>query len=824
MIERTSRPLTRRVLMVDDELLHPTTTGGRAVRALVDELRARGIDTVEALSCEDGVSVVVSDSAIHCVFINWTLGENNRHSHAEATDLLRAVRSRNAKIPIFLMADQKVAGTITIEVATLADEFIWLLEDTAAFMAGRAQAAIERYLQGLLPPFAAALARYDREREHSWAAPGHQGGIAFLKSPVGRVFFDFYGENLFRTDMGIERAALGSLLGHSGPIGESERYAAKVFGAHRSYSVLNGTSASNRAIMSACVGDGEIALCDRNCHKSIEQGLVLTGGIPVFLTPTRNRFGIIGPISPEQLEPAAIRKSIAANPLAKNASSQRPVYAVVTNCTYDGMCYHAADAEARLAKSVDRVHFDEAWYGYARFNPMYVDRYAMRGSPDEHPTDGPTVFATHSTHKLLAALSQTSFIHIRDGRGAIDHGRFNEAYCSQASTSPLYALIASNDVAAAMMDGPGGQVLTQDVINEAVACRLAVARVHQEFRGRKDWFFAPWNAEEVRDPKTGKRTPFHEVPPDLLATDPSYWVLHPGESWHGFERIPENWCMLDPIKFGIVCPGMKPDGQLDSRGIPADIVTAYLGRHGIVPSRTTDHMVLFLFSVGITKGKWGTLLNTLLDFKADYDRNAPLDQVLPHIVAAAPARYAGMGLRDLGDQMWEHMKKSRQGYWQAQAYATLPSAEMTPRRAFQQLMAGAAEKVPLDQMANRVVAVGVIPYPPGIPIVMPGENLGGMDGPWLTYLRILLEYGHRFPGFAKEVEGTEERDGTYHVYCLATAARRPATDDRQREDRVQFEDSDDPDFVPPGAERASRRRKVPVAAGSSSGSRRRNSG
>ena len=112
------------------------------------------------------------------------------------------------------------------------------------------------------------------------------------------MFFDFFGENLFRTDMGIERGALGSLLGHSGPVGESERYAARVFGAHRTYTVLNGTSASNRTIMTACVGDGEIALCDRNCHKSIEQGLALTGGIPVFLAPTRNRYGIIGPPPP----------------------------------------------------------------------------------------------------------------------------------------------------------------------------------------------------------------------------------------------------------------------------------------------------------------------------------------------------------------------------------------------------------------------------------------------------------------------------------------------------------------------------------------------
>jgi arginine decarboxylase len=766
MIGRAHRADVRRVLMVDDELAHPTTAGGRAVRALADELQGRGIEVVEAHSCEDGRATLLSDSAIHGVFVNWTLGRNDRQSHAEATELLRALRGRNATVPVFLMADRKVAGTVTVEVATLADEFIWLLEDTAAFIAGRASAAIERYVEGLLPPFTAALARYDREREYSWAAPGHQGGMAFLKSAIGRVFFDYYGENLFRTDMGIERAALGSLLGHLGPIGESERYAARVFGAHRSYSVLNGTSAANRAIMSACVGDAEIALCDRNCHKSIEQALVLTGGIPVFLRPTRNRYGIIGPIPPARLAPGAIAQGIKANPLARAAARARPVYAVLTNCTYDGMCYHAAGAEALLAKSVDRVHFDEAWYGYARFNPMYRDRYAMRGSPADHPADGPTVYATHSTHKLLAALSQTSFIHVRDGRGAIDHGRFNEAYCTQASTSPLYALIASNEVAAAMMDGPGGQALTQEAIDEAVACRLAVARIRQEFLAKREWFFAPWNPEEVRHPKTGKRIPFHEAPAELLATDPSCWVLRPGEAWHGFDDLPDEWCLLDPIKFGIVCPGMKPDGQLDGRGIPADIVTAYLGRHGIVPSRTTDHMVLFLFSMGITKGKWGTLLNTLLDFKADYDRNAPLAEVLPQILAAGPDRYAGMGLRDLGDALWAHMRKNRQGHWQAQAYATLPKPVMTPRRAFQRLMAGEAEQVPLDRMANRVVAVGVIPYPPGIPIVMPGENVGPKDGPWLTYLRTLQEVGHRFPGFAKEVEGTVEQDGVYQVYCL----------------------------------------------------------
>ncbi len=227
----------------------------------------------------------------------------------------------------------------------------------------------------------------------------------------------------------------------------------------------------------------------------------------MFLSPTRNRYGIIGPILPERLGPKAIAKTIARNPLAQAASSPRPVYSVLTNCTYDGLCYDAADAEAQLAKSIDRIHFDEAWYGHARFNPMYRGRHAMRGNPDEHPKDGPTVFATHSTHKLLAALSQTSYIHIRDGRGAIDHGRFNEAYCSQASTSPLYALIASNEVAAAMMDGAAGPTLTQEVIDEAKSLLQSLRSMRRRCNKSDAWHLRccrlsprrePWNTSSRR--------------------------------------------------------------------------------------------------------------------------------------------------------------------------------------------------------------------------------------------------------------------------------------------------------------------------------------
>ncbi|WP_339511142.1 Orn/Lys/Arg decarboxylase N-terminal domain-containing protein [Pseudomonas sp. RL_15y_Pfl2_60] len=766
MIGRTNKKLMMRVLVVDDDLGNPNSARGRVLAELEEELRGRNAELVLATSYEDGLACVTSDAALHCFCVDWTLGQNDTASHIQALELLRAIRQRHERAPVFLMADRDAKKSITVEAMELADEFVWMLEDTAPFIAGRVVAAINRYLEHLLPPFTDALLRYTVKDEHSWAAPGHQGGIAFTKSPIGRVFFDFFGENLFRADSGIERGNLGSVLDHSGPVGESEAYCARVFGSHASYAVLNGTSGSNRTIFMACVGENQYALCDRNCHKSIEQGLVLTGGLPIYMTPTRNRYGIIGPLLPTQFEPERINAAIASHPLAAQAKGNKAVYAVVTNCTYDGMCLNVEKAEDMLAQNVDRIHFDEAWYGYARFNPMYEGRFAMRGEAKDHQPDQPTVFATHSTHKLLAALSQSSFIHVRNGRNPIEHSRFNESFVIQATTSPMYALFASNEVGAAMMDGNGGYSLTQDTIREAVDFRQALARTHREFAERGDWFFEPWNAPQIKDAKTGELVDFADADAEQLTTDPSCWTLEPGAQWHGFEGLEEGWCMLDPIKVGIMVPGMGADGKLLDEGIPAPILGAYFYRKNIVPSRITDFMVLCLFSIGVTKGKWGTLISVLLAFKRDYDNNLPLAQVLPDLVAQAPERYSGMGLRDLSQEMFEFMRNSRMDDLQASAFGSLPKIETTPRAAFQALQAGEAELLPLAQAANRVTGVGIMPYPPGIPIVMPGENLGPLDGPWIRYIQALQDWGNHFPGFEKEVEGAVHKDGDYHFWCL----------------------------------------------------------
>jgi arginine decarboxylase len=765
MIERSIKRLSMRALVVDDELDEPSARG-RAARTLVQELENRAVEVVKASSADDGTSVIVSDAAIHVILMDWSLGEDKHHARALA--LLELVRSRNDKIPIFLMAERGAVSSIPVEVMQMADEFIWTLEDTAAFVGGRVVAAIRRYLEVVVPPLAAAVIKFTQEYEHSWHTPGHAGGTAFLKSPVGRIFFDYYGENLLRSDISISVGALGSLLDHTGPIGEHERYAARVFGAHRTYCVTNGTSMSNRVIFMAAVGRGQIALCDRNCHKSIEHSLVMTGGIPTYFVPLRNRYGIIGPIPPERLSAAAIQAAIKANPLVTKGVETRPVYSVVTNSTYDGLCYNARRVEELLDPSVDRIHFDEAWYAYARFNPIYRDRHAMHGDPKDHK--GPTTFATHSTHKLLAALSQASFLHIRDGRSPIPHARFNESYMMHASTSPLYPIIVSNDITTAMMDGPGGPALTSESIQEAVAFRQTMGRVHREFAQKKEWFFSTWNADKVREGGGGKKVAFEDASPDWLATDPDAWVLHPGDNWHGFGDIEDGYCMLDPIKVSIVTPGVADTGGLAKWGVPASLVTAYLHRRGVEVEKTTDFTILFLFSLGITKGRWGTLLNVLLDFKTDYDRNAPLAEVLPDLVNDAPETYAGMGLKDLATRMFATLEETRRTHWLAEAFSTLPTPAMTPDAAYQQLVRDQIEHVPLDQLANRVLATSVVPYPPGIPMLMPGETTGAADGPYLSYLRALWAWDGKFPGFGLDTHGVEKKEGIYYVQCLKKGA------------------------------------------------------
>ncbi len=369
--------LPLKVVVVYGEEIVAGTAVARAARALGDELRARGLEVILAQSAADGTSVVGADPLVGCLMVDVDLDQDDG-----AARVLRAFRGRNDRAPVFLFGQHSQISSVPLSTLKMVDEFIWLLEDSPTLMAGRVETAIRRYREHLLPPMFSAMLQHADVHEYAFGTPGHLGGTAFLKTPVSKAFFDYFGENMLRSDLSIGMAPVGSLLHHSGPIGESEKYAARVFGADRSYTVTNGTSTSNRILFMACLTENDIAVCDRNCHKSIEHGLTMTGAIPVFLVPHRNRYGIIGPIYPEDLRPEAVRARNDGHPLTGSVKGQKPRYAVITNSTYDGLTYNVTRVIEVAGHAIDRLHFDEAWYAYARFNPLYRNRHAMFGEPE----------------------------------------------------------------------------------------------------------------------------------------------------------------------------------------------------------------------------------------------------------------------------------------------------------------------------------------------------------------------------------------------------------------------------------------------------------
>ncbi|EFL19203.1 Orn/Lys/Arg decarboxylase N-terminal domain-containing protein [Streptomyces sp. C] len=755
------------------------------LRRIGKELENQGLELRWAPSARDARAALQTEAGLAAAVVAWDLPRTAGGAVEEGgAEVLRHIGRRFKDLPVFLvMADDSDQDLerLPLWVSEAVVGYIWPLEDTPSFIAGRVATAARGYHRDLLPPFFKALRRFDDSHEYSWHTPAHSGGVAFLKSPAGRAFFDYYGERLFRTDLSVSVGELGSLFEHNGPIGEAERNAARVFGSDRTYFVLHGDSTADRMVGHYSVTTDEIALVDRNCHKSVLHGLVISGARPVYLVPTRNGYGLAGPLPPAVTDPAAVAATIARNPLTAGACSAEAQYAVVTNSTYDGLCYDTVAAARALAPSTPRLHFDEAWFAYARFHPLYAGRYGMAVGPDTFPDTGsgpgrPTVFATQSTHKLLAALSQCAMVHVKSApRAPVEHERFNEAFMMHGTTSPLYPAIASLDVAAAMMDGPQGQWLIDEAVTEAVRFRQAVVRTGRRIAAAGDrpgWFFGVWQPETVTDPATGASVAFADAPPSLLSREPSCWHLEPGADWHGFAGLTEGYCLLDPVKVTLTCPGVTATGETGDWGIPARILTAYLASRGIVVEKTDSYTTLVLFSMGITKGKWGTLMDALMDFKALYDADAPLERVLPGLVEQFPLRYAGATLGGLCRGMHEHLTRADLITALDAAFQDLPEPVAPPRLCYQRLVRGGTERVRLAEAAGRVAAAMVTVTPPGIPVLMPGESTGTADGPLLRYLRALEAFDRAFPGFHSEAHGVtvDPGSGDYLIECVRPEA------------------------------------------------------
>ena len=768
------------VLLIASEVGGTDSVSDRAMERLVDAISKEGYEVVRTSTPEDGLSLVKSDPSHSAILLDWDLAGEHQFDERAALRIIRAVRRRNKKVPIFLIADRTLVSELPLEVVKQVHEYIHLFGDTPQFIASRVDFAVERYEAQLLPPYFKALKEYNDQGAYSWDAPGHMGGVAFLKHPVGMEFHKFFGENIMRSDLGISTSPLGSWLDHIGPPGESERNAARIFGADWTFYVLGGSSTSNQIVGHGVIGQDDIVIADANCHKSICHSLTVTGARPVYVTPTRNGYGMIGLVPLKRFSREAIQELIDKSPFTAGAASKEPTYAVVTNSTYDGLCYDVNKVVTELSQSVPRIHFDEAWYAYAKFHPIYRGRFAMDVS-DDMP-NRPTLFAVQSTHKMLAAFSMASMVHIKlSPRAPLEFDQFNEAFMMHGTTSPFYPLIASLDVAAAMMDEPAGPTLMMETVFDAISFRKAMSSIAHRLRALEDgdgWFFRLFQPDKVQDPLDGQVYLFEDASDPLLASNSSCWTLKPGEDWHGFldEDIADDYCMLDPTKVTILTPGVNAQGVMSEWGIPAAILTEFLDSRHVEIARTGDYTVLVLFSVGTSKGKWGSLLENLFEFKRLYDSEATLSEALPDLVVKYPLRYRNVTLKELSDEMHAAMIELRLTALEGEACEVEEVQVLTPAQTYQKLLRNGTEKVKFTEMAGRVAGVMLVPYPPGIPVCMPGERMGGPDSPVIKLILALEEFGKRFPGFEREVHGIEvDPQGDYWMRAVIEATGKRST-------------------------------------------------
>ncbi len=743
---------------------------GLRVNQIIAAIERMGFQVIKARRLEDAEIAVQTDAAIGCMVVDW----GKKGLEGKAASLINLMRKRGLEMPIMILVRRKRFEDIPVEVLDFIDGYVFLAEETPEFIAKNLVSRLKQYAETLKTPFFGALVDYAEEGNQLWTCPGHNGGIFYSRSPIGRIFVEHLGEAVFRDDLDNSILELGDLLTHEGPALQAQKEAATIFGAEKTYFVLNGTSTSNKVVLTSLVAEDDLVLFDRNNHKAAHHGaLLLSGGVPIFLPAERNAFGLIGPIRADAFDETAIRERIRANPLVKDPEAwkrERPFrIAVIEQCTYDGTIYDAERIVQRIGHLCDYILFDEAWAGFMKFHPLYERRFAM--GLKNLGEASPGVFATQSAHKQLASFSQASQIHVRDRhikgqRRRVEHRRFNEGFMQHASTSPFYPIFASLDVGAQMMKGRSGEVLWDDTIRLGIELRKKLRAVRREFEEKeKDparrWFFDPFVPDRVSIPDVANEGGAHVVPwesvsTDQLARDARFWELAPGEGWHGFSELEAGFAITDPAKLTLLTPGFdRRSGAYEAHGIPAPVVAQYLRENRVVPEKNDLNSLLFLLTPGVELSKAGTLVSSLVAFKRLHDDNVPLEDAMPEFVARRPARYRGKRLRDLCAEMHAFFREAGVSALQKAQFeaAHLPDMVMTPREASRHLVRNNVDYVSLDAIEGRIATTLFVVYPPGIATVVPGERLCARARPMIDYLKTFERSANVFPGFETEIQG-----------------------------------------------------------------------
>lgn len=617
--------------------------------------------------------------------------------------------------------------------------------------------AAKRYEDKVLPPFFGALAQYVYKGKSQFDCPGHQGGAYFRRHPAGRAFYDFYGEELFRSDLCNADVAMGDLLIHEGAPLKAQKAAAKIYNADKTYFVLNGTSASNKVVLNAALTPGDLVLYDRNNHKSVNHGALLqAGATPIYLETARNPFGFIGGIDEKCFDEKYLRDLIREK-CPEKADAKRPFrLAVIQLGTYDGTIYNARQVVDKIGHLCDYILFDSAWVGYEQFIPMMRDcsPLLLELGPED-----PGIFVTQSVHKQQAGFSQSSQIHKKDAhiRGQdrfIPHKVLNNAFMMHASTSPFYPLFASLDVNAKMQEGEAGRRLWADCVKTTIDARKLLLDTCHHIK--------PFIPNKVRG------ADWKSYPTNLISQDLEFFKFVPGEKWHSFEGYGESQYFVDPCKFMLTTPGTNVEtGEYEDFGVPATILANYLRENGIIPEKNDLNSILFLMTPAENKEKMDHLVSQIARFEKYLDEDAPLEDVLPGLYKHYEYRYHDYSIRQLCQEMHDFYKERNIKKIQKQMFRSeyMPKSVINPQDAHFAFLRGQAELVRMEDAEGRVAAEGALPYPPGVLCCFPGEVWGG---PVLKYFLAWQEAMGRMPGFAPELQGVYVEDngrGGKQVYC-----------------------------------------------------------
>ncbi|MEX4695494.1 ornithine decarboxylase SpeF [Haemophilus influenzae] len=672
----------------------------------------------------------------------------------DVSEYLERIQATNFGIPVFVVQTEEE------QVDPKFYNAIYHIQDLNGYdiklYSRQIETAARLYEEKMLPPFFKMLSEYVEMGNIAFDCPGHQGGQYYRKHPAGRFLYDFYGENIFRSDICNADVKLGDLLIHEGAACDAQKYAAQVFNADKTYFVLNGTSSSNKVALNAILAPGDLVLFDRNNHKSNHHGaLIQAGATPIYLETARNPFGFIGGIDSHCFEEDYL-KSLIKEVAPEKLNQKRPFrLAVIQLGTYDGTIYNARQVVDKIGHLCDYILFDSAWVGYEQFIPMMKDCSPLLLELNEND---PGILVTQSVHKQQAGFSQTSQIHKKDkhikGQDRyVNHKRFNNAFMLHASTSPFYPLFATLDVNAKIQGSEAGRRLWHECVKVGIEARKLVLN----------------HCELIRPfiPTTIKGKKWQDYDTEEIATNLEFFKFHPTDTWHKFEGYADEQYFVDPCKFLLTTPGISLEtGEYEKFGVPATILANYLRENGIIPEKCDLNSILFLLTPAETLTKMQTLVAQIALFEKHIKQDSLLKDVLPTVYKNNEDRYKGYTIRQLCQEMHDLYVSRNVKQLQKDLFrkATLPEYVLNPHDANIELVRNKVELVPLTDIVGRVAAEGALPYPPGVLCVVPGERWS----PTAQKYFLALEEGiNTLPGFAPEIQGVylqKDPDGRTRAY------------------------------------------------------------